>query len=116
MSPLLPFLSSILNLSHCSQLSEREYWCCWINFFAEEVFFQEDSGFELEQTPLLETGIDVKESFSSAMDIQEEVDEDPINCFEYIHSRLAPSRHLNNLFFQEDIMVDTFFDFMKNLL
>ena len=95
------------------QLSEREYWCCWINFFAEELFFEDEMGLESEQAPLLETGLELKESFSSTIEV--EVDDDPVNCFEFIHSRIAPSRHLNNLFFQEDIMV-TFLVNKKDLL
>jgi len=84
-----------------------------MNFFAEEVFCDESE--EIETEPRAETSITLKDQPASSFTVEvrevgeeEEGEEDPVDCFEFIHSRIAPSRRLNDLFFQEDIMVNIF--------
>ena len=80
-----------------------------MNFFAEEIFCIGDGDKGMNYESYLDSNLDVKELVvlpSQMTDTQEDLYEDePVNCLEFIHSRLAPSRHLNDLFFHEDALV-----------
>jgi hypothetical protein len=79
-----------------------------MNFFAEELFHHHD---DTEAEHFQETGLETKDSNQSAtesIDVHSEAEEeDAANCFELILSQLAPSRHLNDMFFDEEILVGT---------
>ena len=81
-----------------------------MNFLAEERFYH---GHDLVVDMKPEDNSDLMgeretASQSSTVDLEAEYgwEEDP-NCFESFHSRFAPSRRLNNLFFLEELAVST---------
>ena len=82
-----------------------------MNFFAEEMFLCDRKERDLERDLRSELSNELKDPNSSSLDVVEvqemdEGDEGPIGIFERIHSLLAPSRRLNDLLFQEEIMVN----------
>ena len=79
-----------------------------MNFLCEELFFNgqnanNDIVNEESQDVFPETK-EISDLISVDLESEDGGEEDP-NCFEFLHSRFAPSRHLKNKFFDEEIAV-----------
>ncbi len=106
------------------QVTKCDFWFCLMRFLSSEIFPTPDNECDETDKNSVNFGSEINEKVENIPDGDSESGrnddfDEPANCFELLHSNLAPSRRLKPMFFEADTLVmrpsDDVFHFLHTI-